>query len=137
NAPLDGTNVPSPMADPSSKNLDELHAGKEAIRFWIRPEQLSSNALRCSLCHDNDAWMHTPYVDQADVPDVNSAGRGSDTFAKDKLDQVDPYQLVNAATFFAASWPKPISIVTAKVKNELPTPDVREQECIGCHRISG
>ncbi len=135
---LDGTNVPSPMADSSSANLAERAAGKEANRFWMRPEQLSANALRCSLCHDNDAWMHTPYIDQ--VADRNAvpkltADRTTDTFAnKNQIGTPDPYQLVDFAMFSAQTWPSPIAIRTAKVKDD--NGNVNPQECTGCHRIS-
>jgi hypothetical protein len=139
--PLDGTNVPSPMADPSSADLDERRAGKEALKFWFKPEELNSGALKCSRCHDNDAWMHTPYVDQVGdanfVPDIDSVvGRDSDTFSKGMLNHADPYQLVSAATLIMmAGWPQPIAIRTAKVKDGNDV--VAAQECTACHRISG
>ncbi len=138
---LDGTNVPSPMADPSSANLDERRAGKEALKFWLKPEALSNGALRCSSCHDNDAWMHTPYVDQItdgknQVPDIESfSTRSIDTFTKGALNHADPYQLVMAPVLFAAGWPSPTAIRTAKVKDDNGSVD--PQKCTECHRISG
>jgi len=143
-ADLDGTNVPSPMAD-SSNTMDvaELRAGKEANKFWLKPEELKftpsptgGSELRCVVCHDNDAWMHTPYVDQVKdanaVPTVKDRG-GTDDFDKDKVDTPDPYQLVDLASL--PGWPSPVAIRTAKVKDD--NGNVNDQECTECHRISG
>jgi hypothetical protein len=61
---LDGTDVPSPMADPNSPNAEEAKIGKRAEKYWFTPSDLDEGSVRCSRCHDNDAWMHTPYIDQ-------------------------------------------------------------------------
>jgi hypothetical protein len=37
----------------------------EGIGFWYTFDQLAANS--CMTCHDNDAWVHTPWIAQLDV----------------------------------------------------------------------
>ena len=50
-AELKGGSVPKPGGSP-----------KQPDKYWFHPAKTSS--LRCIHCHDNDPWVHTPYVDQ-------------------------------------------------------------------------
>jgi hypothetical protein len=128
----DATNVPSPMADP--KNAAEKALAKRAAKFWLPPKKLNDSALRCSLCHDNDVWMHTPYIDQ--VQDGNAVPqKGMDEWKKDAISYANSYSLVEQEYFVdKQGWPEPNSVLTAKVRDD--NGKVQPQVCIDCHRIS-
>ncbi len=141
----DGTDVPSPMSDPN--NPAEAAQAARAATFWLAPTSLNNEALKCSLCHDNDAWMHTPYVDQADgtpaaIPNLDtSATRNKDSWDKDTIKHADPYDLVQRDFFVGVDkWPAPVAVRTAKIKDDtVPPPgpaNVTAQVCTRCHRIS-
>jgi hypothetical protein len=91
-APLDGETVISPT------DLD----GPE---IWADPESLVKDG--CGNCHDNDAFMYSPFVGQVwdEVP-ANPLG---------------PYFHVGAEFGFD-QWPT-------------QTFDMRDNTCVGCHRI--
>jgi hypothetical protein len=94
---LDGAAVPKP----SESTADE---------FWLEPANTAGK--RCYSCHDNDPWIHTPYVDQ--VPAVK----------KDLKDATGPYKFVSEP--FESSWPHPRKFDWAQKA---------QNECIGCHRF--
>jgi hypothetical protein len=54
----DTSRVPPPSEPPEATPAGAL----KAAEFWLAPEQTAS--IRCNSCHDNDAFIHTPYVDQ-------------------------------------------------------------------------
>jgi hypothetical protein len=144
---LDGSNVPSPMADPGSLDPKEAKAGKDAKTFWLAPAQLNQKALRCSLCHDNDAWMRTPYIDQItdkvkdEDEDKDKAKRENevpskkaDSWKDDAIDEPNKYSLVQQQFLIDHAWPQPLSILTAKVRDGHDK--VKPQICTQCHRIA-
>jgi len=55
---LDATRVPPPSEAPEATPPGST----KAADFWLRPEQTAS--IQCNNCHDNDAFIHTPYIDQ-------------------------------------------------------------------------
>jgi hypothetical protein len=128
---MDGTNVPSPMADASKASEHEVAA--RAADFWKHPEDLNIGALRCSQCHDNDVWMHTPYVDQIKGKD-KVPSKKADTWKQDAVDVANKYSLVEQDFFVAHNWPNPNSVLTAKVRDG--NDRVKGQSCTECHRIA-
>ena len=56
NQPLDGTNVPSPMA------LKSAGQYQQAMQYWQTPKQVHSAG--CGNCHDNEPVMFSPFVGQ-------------------------------------------------------------------------
>ncbi len=91
---VNGTLVPSPTSDESG--------------FWNPPEDVAADG--CGNCHDNDPFMHSPFVGQvwAHVP-VNPLGR---YYHVDRVEK--PYGF--------ADWPRMAL-------------QMRDSTCIGCHRI--
>lgn len=135
---LDGTKVPSPMADPQSSNAAEKAQGLAAQTFWLAPSKLSHDALICGSCHDNDPWMHTPYVDQLSdknaVPQLDGLTRVTDRWTGNAIKTPYPYQLISGDYLHSLGWPSPLAIRTANVKDGNGA--VAPQECTRCHRIS-
>jgi hypothetical protein len=148
---LDGSNVPSPMAD--KNDLNESAVAEQAADFWIKPKNLDDKGLRCTRCHDNDVWMHTPYVDQNQADGGFSIGNKScppgtkrncvptkepdiwkDGPKEGAIQSANLYSLVEQAFFAGITWPMPNSVLTAKVKND--NGKIHTQECTACHRIS-
>jgi hypothetical protein len=128
---MDGTNVPSPMADASDPA--ERAVANRAASFWKHPDHLNSDALRCSLCHDNDVWMHTPYVDQVTGKD-EVPHKKPDSWKGDAIEEANKYSLVEQEFYVGLGWPKPNSVLTAKIRNG--NDKVEAQSCTECHRIS-
>lgn len=91
---IDGTLVPSPTSDDTG--------------FWNKPEDVAKDG--CGNCHDNDPFMHSPFVGQVweHVP-TNPLGR---YYHVDRTDE--PYGF--------ADWPRMAL-------------EMRDNTCIGCHRI--
>ncbi len=138
-AMIDGTSVPSPMADPASSDPVEKTVAAESHDFWIPPSKFD-DGIKCGNCHDNDPWMHTPYVDQISsdspnsVPRLTVGSRQTDTWQDDKIAIAYPYQLVDNNIFTSLGWVPPIAVQTAPVKAADGT--VQYSECTVCHRIS-
>lgn len=55
---LDTSRVPPPSEPPNATPAGAI----KAADFWLAPEVTGS--IRCNSCHDNDAFIHSPYVDQ-------------------------------------------------------------------------
>lgn len=55
---LDTSRVPPPSEAPEATPPGTT----KAADFWLAPQDTAS--IRCNSCHDNDAFIHSPYVDQ-------------------------------------------------------------------------
>ncbi len=127
-----GARVPSPMADPDK--AEETATAERAVRYWMAPHELFSG-VGCTACHDNDVWVHTPYIDQ--VQGKNAVpNKRHDKWKGDSIDDPNRYSLVQQKYFLdrRGGWPAPTSVLTAKVRDD--NGKVRPQVCIDCHRIA-
>ena len=90
----------------------------EAVQFWSSPKDMThtsplfGGSARCITCHDNDPFVHSPFIQQVRTPDgktlVPSIRNG-------------PYNIVGSQYF--TEW---------KVK-VLVSPEI--ESCTSCHRI--
>ncbi len=97
------------------------HPGDDnALTFWIPPylkdpkfRAVTVESVKCTGCHDNDAFLHTPYVDQ-----VKSLPRGKYS------DPASPYYAVMLDQVAVdAAW-RPVHLTNPAAG-----------ECTSCHRI--
>ncbi len=104
-------------------------SGPYGARFWKTPDQLTNRASwqggsqKCTDCHDNDPFVHTPFIQQVTrngVPVVPSFPNG-------------PYYLVGDRRFFG----DPQWLTTGNPRGwqvrRLASPEAAT--CTGCHNI--
>lgn len=113
----DGRRVPSPM----EKQLPagDLPHNMDASAYWLKPSSISNNSnMQCIRCHDNDPFIHTPYIDQAkngNRPLVPAMDKTSDWSGK--------YSVIGNRGF--QNWPQ----VYALFHDEKPL-------CTSCHNFA-
>lgn len=114
----DGRRVPSPM----EKTLpsDAPSHAMSASAYWLKPGSVSGNSnMQCIRCHDNDPFIHTPYIDQVKgengKPLVPAMDRTSDWSGK--------YSVIGNRGF--QHWPQ----IYALFHDEKP-------QCTSCHNFA-
>jgi len=117
-ADLYGKRVPSPSElEVSAEVLEQHPEAKSAGEFWMSPASLgNSSGVHCVKCHDSDAFIHTPYVDQV----LNDDG------TKLLPEVVDGKYNMIAARYGLYKWPKSFNV-------EPKTSGAKS--CTSCHRI--
>jgi len=106
--PLDGRVVPSPTEAKQSGKPDPA-------AFWLSATHAEGHG--CLGCHENDPFMHSPWVDQ--VQDANRVPNVADGFAAPR-----PYTHVSVNGAF--NWP-PV--------HRMQPPDPVQGACTSCHRL--
>lgn len=115
-ASKDGRRVPPPtevQLPPGAPAYAE-----PASTFWISPQDTA--AKNCNNCHDSDIWIHSPYIDQAHLPDGKQ-------FVFSGVEGGGKYSAIGATSFDL--WVKPFK-VASKV-----TTDTNGKSCTTCHVI--
>ncbi len=83
----------------------------------------SFDVSTCHSCHDNDAFAHTPWIDQALTPDKEFVVPRIGSHKNYPMNNAAPFSLVGAVT---KGW---------KMRQQLVSPEARA--CTTCHRIAG
>ncbi len=114
----DGRRVPSPM-EKSLPSGSPSYA-TSASTFWLKPSGVANNSnMQCIRCHDNDPFIHTPFIDQVKgdggKPLVPAMDRSSDWSGK--------YSVIGNRGF--QYWPQ----VYALFHDEKP-------QCTSCHNFA-
>ena len=111
-----------PAEPKSARVVVSPFSGEEGMRFWS-PLVTQAAVFQCQRCHNNDPFIHTPWIDQVRVsepkdgapypePMVPSNPLGSFTFIDDKDGQFK-------------FWDKWLQYL-----------DAPQNECTACHRIA-
>lgn len=119
--------VPSPM-EPGSKTTD----GLSAAEFWCPPSATAD--IACYVCHDNDPFIHTPYVSQVTVTDHNGRTRPMVPQSDDS-----PYWFIGHDKAFS-DWPNPMqefypTLTVIEQTENGPREWTKQNACVKCHRI--
>lgn len=112
--PLEGTTVPSPMANSA-----------EANKYWLEPSGAPGNVsytapagIYCTSCHDSDPFILSPWIQQ--VAKLNKW----DPTGKYLVDKTGPFSPIASRPW-----------VTAGLS--APQPFTQFSKCTACHRIGG
>ena len=113
----DGRNVPHP-----GDRVESQDSPQQSATLWSGIHGGLGSGIQCAKCHDSDAFIHTPWIDQA----VNQAGdpvvpkMGIDEdFALGYADA--PYTIVNTQ---GQGWTMPRQLISPEAA-----------ACTNCHRI--
>ncbi|HWM86027.1 MAG TPA: hypothetical protein VNO33_09320 [Kofleriaceae bacterium] len=113
----DGVHVPHP-----GDVVESQDSPQQSATLWSGIHGGLGNGIQCAKCHDADAFIHTPWIDQALTqagdPVVPKMGIDED-FALGYADA--PYTIVNTE---GQGWTMPKQLVSPEA-----------QACTNCHRI--
>jgi hypothetical protein len=113
----DGLHVPHP-----GDTVESQSSPQQSASLWSGIHGGLGSGIQCARCHDADAFIHTPWIDQAerdtDDPVVPKMGIDDD-FALGYADA--PYTIVNSE---GQGWTMPRQLVSEEAR-----------ACTNCHRI--
>lgn len=99
---------------PEDRNQGATPSG----RFWLQPSGIAR--IHCVSCHDNDPFMHSPWIDQARVLGANGQPTSELLVPSEPFNE---YKIIGAGFGFER-WDTSYSL------------DLPDNKCTTCHRIA-